>query len=219
MELCRTCHAGCCRAYAVPVTGADILSIQQRQGLSFAEIACRWADPERTIARGFAPQFYFADEPGLPFTLCLLKEASRYFPETTRCRFLQENPPDAAHPLGTARCAIHESRPAACRVFPTRLHPSGELAVVLPVVTLSGEPTLNSLCPRQPLPGDFDPLEATQALVLARYEMSFFHKVAEIWNRLGRDWEQFPEFLQTVYQQRIQPDISVSGTEEDQRAA
>lgn len=210
MELCRTCHAGCCRAFAVPVTGADILTIQQRFDLAFVDVACRWADPEKTIARGFAPQFYFEDEPGLPFTICLLKAASRYFPVTSRCQFLQESPPDASHPLGTAQCAIYEQRPAACRVFPTRLHSSGELAVVLPVVEQAGKPTLNSLCPRQPVPGDFDPVATTQALILARYEMAFFHKVAEVWNRRCRDWELFPEFLQTVYEQRVQPDASWS---------
>ncbi len=88
------CHAGCCRSFAVPVTGADILRIQREQQLSFWDFVCRWEDPESKIARNYAPHFHFADEPDTPFVVCLTHTASQSFPETSKCGFLVE---DAAH--------------------------------------------------------------------------------------------------------------------------
>ena len=61
MAPCQSCHAGCCRSFAVPITGADIVTIERRFGHSFWDFVCRWVDPEGKIARGRVPHFYFAD--------------------------------------------------------------------------------------------------------------------------------------------------------------
>src|SRR5690349_20889324 len=110
MSLCESCHAGCCRSFAVPVTGADILRIERELGLNFWDFACRWADPNNRIAKSLAPHFHFADEPATPFTVCLRHEVSAIFAGATKCRFLMKCPPDAEHPLGLARCSIYNSR-------------------------------------------------------------------------------------------------------------
>jgi hypothetical protein len=60
-SMCESCHAGCCRAFAVPITGADILRIEGRLGLDFREFACRWSGPDGAISRNAAPQFVFDD--------------------------------------------------------------------------------------------------------------------------------------------------------------
>ncbi|MGH7199171.1 MAG: YkgJ family cysteine cluster protein, partial [Planctomycetaceae bacterium] len=206
MSLCESCHAGCCRSFAVPVTGADLLRIERRLRLPFAEFACRWADPSGVIARNYAPHFYFDDEPHVPFVICLLHAPSAFLPGTTKCRFLVECPADADHPLGAARCGIYEHRPGACRAFPTRLNETGDLAVIhdVPERGRAGDDPAYTLCPRPWTPDDLDPLETVQDLVITKYEMAFFHQLARLWNRSPRPWQVFPDFLRLVYAARVQ---------------
>ena len=207
MSPCHGCHAGCCRSFAVPVTGADVLRIEKHLGLSFWDFVCRWADEEGTIARNYAPHFRFSDEPETPFVICLMHAASEYFPGTTKCRFLMEGAPDAEHPLGEARCSIYRSRPGACRAFPAKLNPTGELAVLqdVPERGRPGGEALYELCPRPWEPADLDPLETPQDLVVAQYEMRFFFQLADMWNRSPRSWTAFPDFLRLVYSNRVLP--------------
>ena len=63
MSPCEDCHAGCCRSFAVPVSGADIMRIENGLGLSFWDFVCRWEDPDGRIALNYAPHFFFEDEP------------------------------------------------------------------------------------------------------------------------------------------------------------
>lgn len=205
MSPCQSCHAGCCRSFAVPLTGADIIRMERALDLSFWDFVCRWADPFGRIAREYAPHFHFSDEPETPFVLCLMHEKSEQFPGTTKCRFLQEGPPDDEHPLGTGRCGIYEHRPAACRAFPAKLNETGELALItdVPERGRPGNEPAYQLCPRPWEPSDFDPIDTLQDLVVAKYEMQFFHQLADIWNRVPRPWEVFPEFLHLVYSGRV----------------
>ena len=206
MNPCESCHAGCCRSFAVPLTGADILQIERDRGLRFEEFVCRWEDPDGRIARDIAPHFRFSDAPQQRFVICLRHEASESFPGTTRCRFLLEGARGVEHPLGVARCAIYGSRPAACRTFPARLGETGDLAVLgdVPLRGRAGEHRAYELCPRPWGPSDIDPIDAVQELVLARFEMQFFTHLAELWNRKPRPWEAFPAFLRLAYSARVQ---------------
>ena len=206
MSPCEACHAGCCRSFAVPVTGADILRIARDRLIDFWEFVCRWEDPKGNIARNSAPHFYFADELDTPFVICLKHEASENFPETTKCRFLVEDVPTEQTPLGTARCGIYESRPAACRAFPAKFNETDELAVIydLPTSGRAGnEHPAYSLCPREWEPADFDSLELLPALAAAKFEMQFFHQLALLWNQKRRSWNLFPDFLALAYSNRI----------------
>lgn len=206
MSPCQSCHAGCCRTFAVPVTGADILRIERSLKMDFWDFACRWADPQGEIARKYAPQFHFADEPETPFVICLSQASSHFFPKTRKCRFLTEGAPDAEHPLGQARCGIYNSRPGACRAFPTRLNVEGDLAIIYDVPSPrkpDEKPHVNDLCARQWEPADFDHLDTLQDLALTQFEMKFFHQIAAIWNRVPRDWNVFPDFLRLVYANRV----------------
>ena len=205
MNPCESCHAGCCRSFAVPVTGADILRIERGLGLSFWDFVCRWADPKGIIARNHAPHFRFSDEPQTPFVICLTHEESRFFKGSARCKFLVENQPDEKHPLGTAHCGIYHLRPGACRAFPTRLNNTGELAIIydVPERGRDNSDPLYELCPRQWEPADLDPVGGVQDLVVARYEMDFFRQIAQVWNRVPRSWNVFPDFLHLVYERRV----------------
>ena len=209
MSPCDSCHAGCCRSFAVPITGADILRIAGELGLTFWDFACRWADKDGRIARNHAPHFHFRDEPETPFVICLAHESSQFFPETTRCRFLVEGQPDAGSPLGQARCGIYRQRPSACRAFPAKLNDSSDLAIVYDVPDRSRDEDhpAYQLCPRQWEAKDLEPVRTVQDLVVARYEMAFFTHLAQLWNRTPGAWTVFPDFLRTVYTNRVTREV------------
>src|SRR5262249_9188123 len=173
--------------------------------LSFWDFACRWADPHGSIALKYAPHFFFRDQPNTRFVISLVQEQSRVFPGTTRCKFLTEGAQSAEHPLGISQCGIYGERPAACRVFPTRFDHSGELAVIhdVPAAGREGGHPVYQLCPRAWKPEDLDPLQQVQDLVLAKFEMNFFFKLAAAWNERPGDWLLFPDFLQMVYAKRV----------------
>lgn len=212
MSPCHGCHAGCCRAFAVPVTGADVLRIERRLGLNFWEFACRWEDPDDAIAQGVVPHFYFEDAPGVPFVLSLMHVDSETFPGTTKCRFLEEEPQTTEQPMGRAHCSIHGEHPMACRVFPTRLSQSGQLAVLYDVPEHSQRDPQSPayrLCPRAWEPDDVDPVDGLANLAVMNFELQFFHQVATAWNRTPQSWMVFPEFLRMVYENRVIRDPAV----------
>ncbi|HUG92049.1 MAG TPA: YkgJ family cysteine cluster protein [Planctomycetaceae bacterium] len=205
MGPCETCHAGCCRSFAVPLTGADILRIERELRLDFWQFACRWADPHGKIARNHAPHFRFSDDPRTPFVVCLMHAESHFLDGTTKCRFLMECAPDESHSRGVARCGIYGSRPGACRAFPMALDDTGELVVLrdVPPRGRVGHDPAYELCPRPWEPADVDPLFAVQDLVVVAHEMSFFRRLAEVWNRRPQSWLVFPDFLRLVYANRV----------------
>jgi Fe-S-cluster containining protein len=205
MSQCATCHAGCCRAFVVPLTGADIMQIMSARKLSFWDFACRWADPQGTIALKYAPHFFFRDAPQTPYVISLIQEYSSQFPETTRCKFLVEGAQTPEQPLGISHCGIYGERPSACRVFPTKFDSADELAVLCDVPQ-SGKGDSHPayrLCPKKWEPQDVDPIRQVQDLVIARYEMNFFFKLARGWNARPGEWKSFPDFLQLVYAKRV----------------
>lgn len=205
MSMCQGCHAGCCRSFAIPTTGADILRIEREQKQEFWEFVCRWEDRNGTIAGKYAPHFYFADEPETPFTICLIQNESKIFAGTNKCKFLQETAPNSQSPLGTGNCGIYRSRPAACRVFPTKFDLNSELPVVynIPENPREKEHKAYKLCHREWQPEDIDSLDAMACLSVAETEMKFFRQLAQIWNRMPAEWEVFPDFLRLVYNNRI----------------
>lgn len=217
MSMCDTCHAGCCRSYAVPVSGADIVRISTELNLSFWDFVCRWEDPEGNIAQKYAPHFHFEDEPDTPFVICLIRNASQLWQGTGKCMFLEETPATEEHPLGIARCGIYASRPAACRTFPTKLNPSSELAIIHEVPErgrLSTDP-IYSLCPQPWEKEDFDTVQTLQDLIVAKYEMRFFHSIANVWNRNPGPFSAFPDFLDLIYSQRIRKETAEERRESD----
>lgn len=205
MGLCQGCHAGCCRSFAVPITGADVIRLERETGTTFWDFACRWADEDGKIAANYAPHFRFQDEPQTPFVICLQHVESQLFPGTPKCQYLKEERPEAGSPLGTAHCGMYNGRPAACRVFPTKFDVENELPVIHPVPEYGREEKLPQfkLCPRQWTPEDIDPIEGAKDLVVARYEAKFFHQLAAIWNRRPGPWEIFPDFLRDIYSRRV----------------
>ena len=202
---CEGCHGGCCRSFAVPVTGADVFRLTRATGRDFWEVACRWPDADGKIARKYAPPLYFAGDPGGPSVLCLKHEASAALPGSTKCRFLRETAPTADRPRGTGRCGVYGDRPAACRSFPTRFAADGQLVKVhdVPARGRSGTHPAYDLCPRPWTADDVDPLTAPSQLAAAKWEMDFFRRVAAAWNRSPRPSAALPAYLEAVYAGRV----------------
>lgn len=213
---CDTCHAGCCRAFAVPVSGADILRLVRETGRSPWDFVCRWADPEGRIAGQFAPTFHFDDEPATPFVVCLRMDESKMFPGTRKCVFLSEEvtsepasssllPVLENHPP-RAWCSVHKDRPGTCRAFPLTLSPDLDFAVLnqVPANGRGDGQAAYDLCPRAWTTDEIDPLDQMADLVVARYEMQYFQSLARSWNRKPGPWSLFPEFLKLVYATRVQ---------------
>jgi Fe-S-cluster containining protein len=205
MGPCDSCHAGCCRAFAVPVTGADIIAIQRKLGLPFEEFVRRTPDPAGRIAHGAVPHFTFEDSPETPYVICLAHVPSVFHARSTKCRFLIECAPDDEFPLGRARCGIYGVRPSACRVFPLRFNTTNDLAIVCDIharVRDSDNPAY-TLCPRPWEPADIDPIQSVQDLAVVKYELAFFWRVAELWNKSPGSWSGFAQFLEIVYSKRV----------------
>ena len=201
---CDGCHAGCCRSFAIPISGADAIRLE-RAGHEFWDFACRWEDREGRIANGYAPHVFFADEPQTPFVFGLRHEESRVFRGTPRCLFLRETPPAPGRPLGTGQCGVYGDRPAACRVFPKKLSPGGDLVQLQPVPDRGrqDDSPVFDLCPRPWTAADVDPVEAPGEIVSAEFEMRFFAQLVRLWNRTPQEWAAFPQFLRAVYGNRV----------------
>lgn len=201
---CADCHGGCCRAFAVPITGADVIRIEQA-GYDFWQFACRWADPDGQIAQRYAPHLHFADEPQTPFVLALMHRASSDFVGTDCCRFLREASDTRADGKSCTGCSIYESRPAACRAFPMKFDPNREIVELHPVYDpeKAAQSDAYKLCPRPWSPEHVDGVSAAQTLAAAEYEATFFKKIVQLWNRKPGDWTAFPNFLRLVYSSRV----------------
>ncbi len=205
MGMCENCHAGCCRSYAIPIIGADVIRLERESNLTFWEFACRWADPQGEIAGNYAPHFHFQDEPSTPFVICLKQVESKTLPGTQCCQFLQEGTPVTEQPLGVSRCGMYQGRPSACRVFPTKYDVENELPILhtIPQYGREEQNPAYKLCPRQWAKEDVDPIAVAHELMIARYEVGFFNRIAAAWNRSPKPWEKFPAFLRDVYANRI----------------
>jgi Fe-S-cluster containining protein len=183
-----------------------VIRLERASGRDFWDFACRWEDREGHIAGNYVPRFFFDDEPQTPFTLCLLHRPSAILSGTTKCRYLDETPPEAGAPLGHGRCSVYADRPAACRVFPLSFQKSSQLAV-LDDVPAHGRPEdghgAYQLCPRPWQLAEIDSLEAPQQLAVAEYEAHFFRLVAAVWNQSPGPWLKFPQFLRLVYSRRV----------------
>lgn len=197
---CGTCHAGCCRAHVVPLTGGDIFRIVTQLKVPFRRFVRRWADPLCAISRGVAPHFFFNDDRRTPYVIGLVQTESEAFPGTRKCGFLDETEAGHAAPRGTGRCSIYEHRPLACRIFPSNVGEAGDLGV-LAVQQPPAEPShaVYELCPHPWSISDHDPIAALQSLRDCADEMELFHAIAHRWNDEPGPWPLFPDYLELIF--------------------
>lgn len=213
-DLCKNCHAGCCRLFLINVTGADILRIKQRLGLPpkefvhFEEFPAQKADGEnmRSILR-------FKDkDPETVFVPVLRKVESDLIPETKKCLFLQEwriETPEENRTNVVSRCGVYDIRPHVCQAWPIKLDENEFLPACGSVIDskkFDDLPDAYKRCSREFSADDFGPtLESSvKAKLYEQYEMGFDAKVAEKWNQNPGTMEEYEAFLEDVYKNRIQ---------------
>ena len=197
---CASCHAGCCRAYAVPLTGRDVFRIVSELKIPFWKFVCRWPDPSCAISRGVAPHFFFDDDRRMPYVIGLRQTESSVFPGLRKCIFLDETDPRRKLEGGTWRCSIYEHRPGACRIFPSRVEEAGALEVYAVRERTAKLPhAVYELCPRPWSASDLDPVAAVEDLASCATEMELFQAIAHRWNDQPGPWPFFPDFLELIY--------------------
>jgi Fe-S-cluster containining protein len=107
-SVCASCHARCCFAYTVPVTGHDVWRIATQLGLGVEQfVVAAGADEHQ-------PNAFRLDRSGRSFMLALDKRLHAERAERA-CVFWLDLP------NGYGRCGIYGARPNVCRTYPAYL--------------------------------------------------------------------------------------------------
>lgn len=208
MLLCKTCHAGCCRNFAIGLTGYDLLKISKFLDLdypSFAQIIPVKEKEEIERQSNFSALFLFSDkELRTYYRFCLLMDESRLAEGTLKCMFLEE---EGLKDKIIAKCSIYECRPLVCATFPSKFDPTEKQGIVFnvePDNLLSSHDVYN-LCPRKITRDDIENShdEIMKNLILRKYEVDFFKNLADYWNRNPGTTVEFFRFLEKVYDNRV----------------
>ncbi len=213
--ICSVCHGGCCRRYYVDVTGYDILNISKTLMMDIPSFVYTLAveDDEIELLEQESVLFKFTDDNcEKHYRFCLKKTDSLAYPGTLKCMFLQEwdakilNYPEMNDKL-IARCGIYGCRPLMCATFPTKYDLSGNFGFIPDPYTTcekKSHPALN-LCPRSITSEDFRGCaeDTIKTLALQRYEIKFFRAMAEYWNNYPKSINDFYNFIQNAYSNRV----------------
>ncbi len=220
MELCTTCHGGCCRRYNPHLWGSDIIRICEtlKVDIHFFTTAFPVSEDKVNDVIDKIPVFIFTDCGEDQYLSLVLKvNESRFYPGTSKCIFLHEW---HAELMGSeelkgviGRCGIYNCRPVGCRAYPAVYDRQKKKAVIKdPYLILENEhkrvsdsPAYN-LCERELTCEDYAPFEQdyVNSAVLSRYEREFFIKVAEKWNKNPDISDNFYNFLLKEYGDRIE---------------
>lgn len=220
MELCKNCHAGCCRRYNPYLWGSDIIRISEVLGvdINFFTFAHKVSEEEAKELKDKEPVFIFTDG-GTEnhFVLILKFNESKMYPGISKCMFLQEWNAEALQSEELTgiigRCGIYGIRPVNCRAWPASYDPDKKKVVIKdPYLILDKKhkrPSENpgyDICERPIKHDDFAPYEDgyTQDAILNYNEKQFFIQLAEKWNQNPDVSDNFYEFLKKEYANRIE---------------
>ncbi|OGI00283.1 MAG: hypothetical protein A2Y25_01485 [Candidatus Melainabacteria bacterium GWF2_37_15] len=220
MELCKSCHAGCCRRYNPVIWGSDIIRICEALNVDiFFILSVIKVDKEKAKQlENIEPIFIFTDTgEELYFELTLKYEESKYFPGSSKCMFLREW---NAKELGSeelsgiiSRCSIYSIRPINCRAWPVGYDAQRDQVILKdPHLVFEkehkrvNESPAYSLCSRELKHEDYMMNEETMAqnAIINHYEMEFFIKLAHKWNQNPDVSDNFYKFLVKEYNNRIE---------------
>ncbi len=215
MRICDSCHGGCCRKYNPDITGIDMLKIAQSMKLdiNFFATAIPVDDEYLRLALGKKPLFIFTDSKKEQYYRFSLKmEESILFPGTYKCIFINETD---AKGLGSklydniiSRCSIYHVRPLTCKTFPAQINPQTGQAVIFDPYKISSEEDNPAyrLCPGPVKMEDYKEFQEQMVkdLVAYDYEMLFFLKLAEKWNKNPDLSDYFIDFMEKEYKNRVE---------------
>ena len=211
MHICGECTCGCCRKFAIPITGYDILKISKNLKIninSFIEID---PVPEERIEdeSSIVGLFKFAESASDGFyKFCMKKVESSLVPGVFKCIFLQEwynNPDNPSVENIVARCGIYGNRPTICAAFPATVDKSGYFAVIVSKKITEEDNILYKLCPREIVREDFPQNSESilRTVLMNKYEQDFFKTIAVIWNENPKPLNLFIPFLENWYAERV----------------
>ena len=218
MRVCKTCAGGCCRAFNIPITGFDILRIMRTIDIDpFFFCGVKEITGERLEKDlGKNPQFLFTDSGEARYYEIFMKRTfSRYFEGTLKCIFLQEwdaKEYDSAELEGIiGRCGIYDCRPLACRNYPAKIDKDNKFFMYDPYFEHTNPENKRwqdlpyGLCPRPIKKEDFGFCvdEYIKNLAHGNYELEFFVKLSEKWNKNPDISDNFINFLEEGYKDRL----------------
>jgi len=211
MLICESCHSGCCRKYAVALTGYDILNISKTlkiDPLSFIEIS-----PVENIEyqSTYTTLFKFTDENSDIFYRFNLKmNESQLVPGTIKCQFLLEWHNDPSNPCIEgiiAKCGIYNCRPFVCTAYPAKFDITEKRGIIVNVGSKSesSEHRIYNLCPEKITGEDIADSsdQIMKALIMRKYELEYFKNLADYWNQKPGSLSDFLIFMTNVYQNRV----------------
>ncbi len=218
MKVCKSCAGGCCRAFNVPITGFDILRIMRTLDMDpffFCGVA-EISGEKLEKGLGKDPLFLFTDSGEAKYYEIFLKRVfSKYFETSYKCIFLQEWD---AKEYGSAelegivgRCGIYDIRPLTCRNYPAKIDKDRKLYMYDPYYEHTNPENKRwsslpyGLCQRPLKKEDFRAGvdEYIKNLVHADYELDFFLKLSEKWNKNPDVSDNFIELLEREYLDRL----------------
>jgi len=213
MEICKTCHGGCCRNFTVGLTGVDIINISKTLGVlpsSFVDVIAVEEGADIEHKSKHAALFRFSDFGAEKYYVLGIKMIeSSLVPATAKCQFLLEWNSDNENPTIEgliARCGIYSCRPLICAAFPTKFGETEATAVMVNTSAFEQvfEHPVYKTCAKAPSLEDISGAdEIIKTLVLKKYEVEFFKKVAFEWNKNPQTLAEFWTFLAKIYQNRV----------------
>lgn len=215
MKICDSCHGGCCRSFKPDITGIDMINIVQslKFDINFFVTAIPVFDKYLKFALGKKPLFIFTDSAKEQYYRFSLKmEQSRIFAGTYKCIFLNEFDGKAQesklYDNVISRCGIYHARPLTCRTFPAQINPEIKQAIMFNPYNISSpdDHPAYRLCYRPITKEDYEQFQEQmfKNLVAYDYEMLFFLKLSEKWNKNPDSSDYFLDFMLKEYKNRIE---------------
>ena len=220
MELCKTCHGGCCRRYNPHLWGSDIIKIctALNVDINFFVDAIPISGDKLDNLLNKMPLLIFTDSGEEQYYSLVLKfNESKWYAGTSKCIFLQEW---NAEFLGSeelkgiiARCGIYSCRPINCGAYPAKYDEKEKRVTIrdshlIPKTEHAEveETPAYKLCPGSITKEDYSAFTDDYVLnaVSNHYEKEYFMKVAEKWNKNPDVSDNFYDFIVKEYGDRIE---------------
>lgn len=219
MELCKICHAGCCKRYNPTLLGSDIIKISEalKVDMFFFISVIKYEKDQAKKLQNKKPLFIFTEAGSdLYFSIILKSNLSMFYPDTTKCIFLQEWSAEAMCSTELSgivgRCGIYEIRPLACRKWPAMFDDeNNEVIIQDPYLVLEKIPDkpqesqAYSICPKplnhQDLTRFVD--SYNNSAVKHYQENLYFLKLAKKWNENPDVSDNLYKFIKREYNNRI----------------
>lgn len=214
MLICETCHAGCCRNFAIGLTGYDILNIHTTLKVdysSFIQIIPVQNEEDIKYQAKYAALFRFSDcETGIYYRFSMRMSKSPIITDTIKCIFLMEwlnEPLNPSNDKINSKCGIYNCRPLICSTFPSKFDMTGKQGIIFNVNSSNlnqGNPIYNQ-CPRKITEQDIADSkdQIMKNLIMRKYEGDYFQNLSDYWNQKPGTIKEFFAFIKNVYQNRI----------------